>query len=153
MFVAQPFNVLTDHPSWNEIATLIRFSLVVAPSSGQAGCDQLYVPEIIHNVTLTAGCGPPLVRKSVYGIIMNLLQALYISRTEESVGPELLELINECATPARLRLFGLRRDTSTSEYTNWDSSSDKETLDTLEELTQFLVKIMEIGSGSKGIQE
>ncbi|KNZ78617.1 Neurofibromin [Termitomyces sp. J132] len=151
MFVSQPFNVLTDHPSWNEIATLIRFSLVVAPSSGQAGCDQLYVPEIIHNVTLTAGCGPPLVRKSVYGIIMNLLQALYISRTEETVGPGLLELINECATPARLRLFGLRRDTSTSEYTNWDPASDKETLDTLEELTQFLAKIMEIGSGSKGL--
>ncbi|KAG6919754.1 hypothetical protein DXG01_001588 [Tephrocybe rancida] len=151
MFVAQPFNNLTDHPSWNEIATLIRFSLVVAPSTGQAGCDQLYVPEIIHNVTLTAGCGPPLVRKSVYGIIMNLLQALYISRTEESVGPELLELINDCTTPAKLRLFGLKRETSTSEYTNCDPSSDKENLDTQEELTQFLVKIMEVGSGSKGL--
>ncbi|KAG6877669.1 hypothetical protein C0993_005168 [Termitomyces sp. T159_Od127] len=152
IFVAQPFNVLTDHPNWNEIATLTRFSLVVAPSSGQAGCDQLYVPEIIHNVTLTAGCGVSLVRKSVYGIIMHLLQALYISRTEESVGPGLLELINECATPAKLRLFGLKRDTSTSEYTNWDPASDKETLDTLEELTQFLAKIMEVGSGSKGVR-
>ncbi|KAG6896188.1 hypothetical protein C0992_009811 [Termitomyces sp. T32_za158] len=151
MFVAQPFNVLTDHPNWNEIATLTRFSLVVAPLSGQAGCDQLYVPEIIHNVTLTAGCGLSLVRKSVYGIIMNLLQALYISRTEESVGPGLLELINECATPARLRLFGLKRDTSTSEYTNWDTAGEKETLDILEELTQFLAKIMEVGSGSKGL--
>ncbi|KAG6854444.1 hypothetical protein C0991_006523 [Blastosporella zonata] len=151
MFVAQPFNVLTDHPSWNEIATLIRFSLVVAPSTGQAGCDQLYVPEIIHNVTLTAACGPPLVRKSVYGIIMNLLQALYISRTEESVGPELLELINECTSPSTLRLFGLKRETSTSEYTNCDPSNDKESLDTQEELTEFLVKIMEVGSGSKGL--
>ncbi|KAG6811909.1 hypothetical protein H0H92_005307 [Tricholoma furcatifolium] len=151
MFVAQPFNILTEHPCWNEIATLIRFSLVVAPSTGQAGCDQLYVPEIIHNVTLTAGCGVPIVRKSVYGIIMNLLQALYISRTEESVGPELLELINECTTPAKLKLFGLRRETSTSEYANYDPTSDKETLDNLEELTQFLARIMEVGAGSKGL--
>ncbi|KAG6849386.1 hypothetical protein H0H93_008893 [Arthromyces matolae] len=150
MYVAQPFNVLTDHPSWNEIATLIRFALVVAPSTGHAGCDQLYVPEILHNVTLVAGCGPALVRKSVYGIVMNLLQALYTSRTEESVGPGLLELINDCTTPAKLRLFGLKRETSTSEYTNWDPANDKEILDVLEELSEFLLKITEVGSGSIG---
>ncbi|GLB34218.1 putative GTPase-activator protein for Ras-like GTPases [Lyophyllum shimeji] len=151
VFMAQPFNVLSDHPNWNEISTLIRFSLVVAPSSGQAGCDQLYVPEIIHNVTLVAGCGPPLVRKSVYGIIMNLLQALYISRTEESVGPPLLELIKECTTPAKLQLFGLRRETPTSEYTNLDPANDKECLEIQERLTEFLVQVMEVGSGSQGL--
>ncbi|KAF8076811.1 hypothetical protein FPV67DRAFT_1605221 [Lyophyllum atratum] len=151
VFMTQPFNVLADHPNWNEISTLIRFSLVVAPSSGQAGCDQLYVPEIIHNVTLVAGCGPPLVRKSVYGIIMNLLQALYISRTEESLGPQLLRLINECTTPEKLRLFGLRRETPTSEYTNCDPKDDKDCLDTQEHLTEFLIQVMEVGSGSKGL--
>ncbi|KAG6857004.1 hypothetical protein H0H87_011098 [Tephrocybe sp. NHM501043] len=82
---------------------------------------------------------------------MNLLQALYTSRTEESVGPELLELINECTTPAKLKLFGLKRETSTSEYTNYDPDTDKEILDTQEQLTEFLVKIMEVGSGSKGL--
>ncbi|KAG5648702.1 hypothetical protein DXG03_000049 [Asterophora parasitica] len=151
VFVTQPFNVLTEHPNWNEISTLIRFCLVVAPSSGLAGCDQLYVPEIIHSVTIVAGCGPPLVRKSVYGIVMNLLQALYISRTEESVGPPLLELIKECTTSAKLRLFGLKRKTPTSEYTNFDAPNDKEYLDTQEELTKFLIQVMEAGSGTRGL--
>ncbi|KAG5638080.1 hypothetical protein H0H81_001930 [Sphagnurus paluster] len=151
VYVSQPFKVLTEHPNWNEISTLIRFSLVVAPSSGHAGCDQLYVPEIIHNVTLVAGCGPPLVRKSVYGIVMNLLQALYTSRTDESVGAPLLRLIEECTTSDQLRLFGLRRETPTSEYTNWDPMNDKECLDIQERLTEFLIRVMEVGSGSRGL--
>ncbi|RDB19915.1 Neurofibromin [Hypsizygus marmoreus] len=142
---------LTDHPNWNEIQVLIRFSLVVGPSSGQAGCDLLYVPEIIHIVTLAAGFGPPLIRKSVYGIVMNLLQALYISRTADAMGPELLQLITDCTSAEKLQLFGLRRDTPTSDYMNVDPASDKECLDTQEHLTQFLLKVMEVSSGSIGL--
>lgn len=145
------FNSLTDHPSWNEISTLVRFALVVGPSSGQAGSDQLYVPEIIHIVTIVAGFGSPLVRKSVYGIVINLLQALYISRTEESTGPDLLQFTNECSSSSVLQLFGLRRETPTSEYANFDPFNDKECLDIQERLTEFLLRIMEVGSGSIGM--
>jgi len=143
-------NSLTDHPNWNEISTLIRLALVTGPSSAHPTSSQLYVPEIIHLVTLVAGFGPALVRKSVYGIIMNLLQSLYVSHAEED-RTDLMELITECTQPATLCLFGLRRETPTSEYTNLDPTNDKDALDTQERLVDFLVRIMEATSGSKGL--
>jgi hypothetical protein len=143
-------NDLTDHPHWNEIATLVQFTLVVGPSSGQAGCDQLFVPELIHLVSIVAGVGPVVVRKSVHGIIVNLLQALYNSRTEESLGPELLHLITSCASPEKLRLFGLSRETTTSEYTVIDPTNATEILDTHERLIEFLLQIMKVASMSQG---
>jgi len=147
------FNDLTDHPHWNEIATLIRLALVVGPSSGQAGCDQLFVPELIHIVSLVAGSGPVLIRKSVHGIIVNLLQALYNSRMEESLGLEYLPLITDCASSEKLQLFGLSRETSTSEYTAVDPLSATDALDNHERLTEFLLQIMKVASMSQGIFE
>jgi hypothetical protein len=81
-------NSLSKHPNWNEISTLIWLALVVGSQSKQSGQNQLYVPEIVHLVTLVAGEGPSLVRKSVYGIVFNLLQCLYISRPDDVPGPE-----------------------------------------------------------------
>jgi len=143
-------NTLTDHPNWHEISTLTRLALVAGPSPSQTNSNQLYVPEIIHLVTIVAGFGPALVRKSVYGIVLNLLQSLYVSRTEES-GADLLQLITECTQPSTLCLFGLRRETPTSEYTNVDPANDKDALDTQELLIDFLVRILEVTSGSKGV--
>lgn len=143
-------NSLTDHPNWNEISTLIRLALVAGHSSAHTSSNQLYVPEIIHLVTIVAGFGPALVRKSVYGIIMNLLQSLYVSNTEGS-RTDLLQLITECTHPATLYLFGLRRETPTSEYTSVDPANDKDALDTQERLIDFLVRILETTSGSNGV--
>jgi neurofibromin 1 len=102
-------------------------------------------------VTLTVGEGPALVRKSVYGIIINLLQALYLSRTDDISAPEVLRLIDDCSTPATLKLFGLMRETPTSEYTKYDAPSDKEHLDNMEAFVQLLMRIGEVASGSRGI--
>lgn len=81
---------------------------------------------------------------------MNLLQSLHVSRTDESMGPDLLNLIDDFTKPETLRLFGLRRETPTSEYTNFDAINDKEYLDNQELLSEFLVRILEVTSGSKG---
>lgn len=144
-------NSLSEHPNWNEISTLIRLALVVGSQSKQSGQNQLYVPEIVHLVTLVAGEGPSLVRKSVYGIVINLLQCLYISRPDDVPGPELLQFINDCTLPSTLQLFGLRRETPTSEYIKWDPANDKEALDNQEQLTQLLVRILEMTAGSRGL--
>jgi len=108
------------------------------------------VPEVIHLTTLVAGVGQISVRKSVYGVIMNLLQSLYMSRSDDIPAEELLQLMKECTTPTKLKIFGLLRDTPSSEYGMVDHTSDKEYLDTLEDLTLLLAKIMELASGSTG---
>lgn len=144
-------NLLVEHPNWAEISTLIRLSLVVGSQSTQAGTNYVYVPEILHLVSLIAAEGPILVRKSVYGIVVNLLQSLYIARPDDSTEPALMQLINECSLPETLKLFGLKRETSSSEYTGVDFPGDKENVDNAEKLVALLVSILEVSSGSVGL--
>jgi hypothetical protein len=135
---------------WNEIAILVRLVYVAGNQSKQVTHHQLYVPEIMHVVSFIAGIGPTLIRKSVYGIIMDLLQSLYLTRPEDASAPKFLNLINECTQLETLQLFGLTRSTSTSDYTDFDPTSDKMLLDTLERLSRLLVRVVEIASGSIG---
>ena len=147
----KPSNTLPEHQNWNEISTLIRLALVVGSQSTHSGQNYLYVPEIIHLVSLVAGDGPSLVRKSVYGIIMNLLQSLYISRPDDRAETELVQLINDCTLPENLQLFGLRRETLTAEYSNTELSGERASLDTQEKMTQLLLRIMTVTAGSTGM--
>ncbi|CAA7259350.1 unnamed protein product [Cyclocybe aegerita] len=144
-------NTLLEHPNWNEVSTLIRLSLVISSQSTQSGHNYLYVPEIVHLVSLTAAEGPSLVRKSVYGIIMNLLQSLYIARPDDSTEPGLIQLTNDCTSAETLRLFGLRRETPTSEYTNIDPVNEKDCLDAQEQLAQLLIRILNVSAGTIGL--
>ncbi|KAJ3504772.1 hypothetical protein NLJ89_g7765 [Agrocybe chaxingu] len=144
-------NTLLEHPNWNEVSTLIRLSLVIGSQSTQSGHNYLYVPEVVHLVSLTAAEGPSLVRKSVYGITMNLLQSLYIARPDDSTEPGLMQLINHCTSAETLRLFGLQRETPTSEYTNVDPVNEKDCLDTQEQLAQLLIRILNVSAGTTGL--
>ncbi|KAL0576959.1 Ras GTPase activating protein ira2 [Marasmius crinis-equi] len=140
------------NPAWTEVATLIRIAMVGGFEANQPVHNQLYVPEVIHIVTLVAGIGATIVRKSVYGIIVNLVQCLYLARTEESAAPELAQLILDCSQPDILQLFGLSRATATSEYSSSDVSLEnvKESIEVQERLTVFLLRIMSVCAGSRG---
>ena len=65
--------------------------------------------------------------------------------------PELMQLINDCAMPENLRLFGLRRETPTAEYSNMELNSEKASLDTQEKLMKLLLRIMTVSAGSPGM--
>ncbi|KAH7887502.1 hypothetical protein F5I97DRAFT_2056906 [Phlebopus sp. FC_14] len=147
----KPPRTLPESTHWNEIATLTRFALVASNHSKQAAFDQVYVPDICHIVTLVAGTGQTLVRKSVYGVIMNFLQSLFLARADDASGPDLRALIDELVTVEILQLFGLTRQSSTSEYSDYDPPNDKAAIDTLEALTRLLTRIMEVTAGSNGL--
>lgn len=109
----------------------------------------LFVPEIMHIVTLIAATGQLYVRGTVYGIITHLLHALYSLRlTDSTASPEIQNMIDECVTSEGLRLFGLAKPTPTSEYMLYDPPSVKCLIDDLESLTRLLLRIMETISGS-----
>ena len=144
-----------EHQNWNEISTLIRLTLVVGSQSTNCGQTYVFVPEVVHLVSLVAGEGATLVRKSVYGTIMNLLQSLYTSRPEDNTVTELKQLIDDCILPETLKLFGLRREKPTSEYTSFDLSKvdvsyEKNVLDTHERLVQLLIRLLEVSAGTRG---
>jgi hypothetical protein len=147
----KPTKTLVDNPHWAEIAALTRLAFVAGNHSKQALHTQLYIPEIVHLVTLTAGIGPTFVRKSVYGIVLNYLQSLYSARSDDEELLEVFLLIEEFTKPAILSLFGLARTTSTSEYTDLNPANDNAFLETQEGLTQLLIRVMETTAGTKGM--
>ncbi|CAK5277391.1 unnamed protein product [Mycena citricolor] len=148
---------LLEYPNWPEISTLIRLSHVAGYQVTSAGSTNsrhhnlLYVPEILHLVTLTASAGPALVRKSVYGTVIKLLQVIHAGRTEESPSPGLTHLIEEFEDNETLRLFGLTRMSPTSEYIVVDVATDVQKVDNQEKLTVLLVKILDVAAGSRGL--
>ncbi|KAK0461601.1 uncharacterized protein EV420DRAFT_1526161 [Desarmillaria tabescens] len=144
---------LVDNPHWNEVATLSRICLHAGYQSRQPSHNQLYVPEIVHVTMMIAGVGSIIVRKAMYGIAMNLLQSMYIARSEDSANPlsELSQLLNEFSESGTLELFGLHRATSTSEYTTYDTTQDAMLIDNYERLARLLVRILEASAGTQGL--
>ncbi|KAJ7094350.1 hypothetical protein C8R44DRAFT_384405 [Mycena epipterygia] len=147
----KPPRTLHEYPNWPEISTLVRLCYIAGYQSQRPNHNLLYVPEILHLVTLTSGVGPALVRKSVYGIIINLLQAMYIGRTEDAPASDLLQLLEDCQSPESQKLFGLDRVTQSSEYINFDVVGDIHKVNSQEKLTELLARILEVTAGSRGL--
>ncbi|KAJ7449155.1 hypothetical protein B0H11DRAFT_2332791 [Mycena galericulata] len=147
----KPPRTLYEYPNWAEISTLVRLCHVASYQAQRPAHNLLYVPKILHLVTLTAGVGPSLVRKSVYGIVINLLQAMNIGRTEDAPASDLLQLLADCETAESQKLFGLERVTQSSEYVNFDVMGDIPKVDTQEKLTELLARFLEVTAGSRGL--
>ncbi len=147
----KPTRNLSDNVHWNEIACLTRLVLVVGNTPKNVVQCQLFVPEIMHLVTLIAATGQLYVRGTVYGIITHMLHALYSLRlTDATASPEIQLVIDECCQPEGRRLFGLSKPTPTSEFVLYDPPNGKALIDDLEALTRLLLRIMENISGTKG---
>jgi hypothetical protein len=109
----KPTRSLPDHPSWPEIAILIRFILML--SFNNRGPVKRLIPEVFHIVSLIAGVGCTVVRASVHGIIVNMLQSLCTSiplcsvpLTAANVNKLQLLLTELSESKSRL-MFGLNR--------------------------------------------
>ena len=89
-------------------------------------------------------------RKSAYGTIINLLQSLYIARPEDGES-EIKQLISDCSLPENLKLFGLQRETPTSEYAKLEPLDEKIALDTQGNLVQLLIRVLDVSAGSQGV--
>ncbi|KAJ3719315.1 hypothetical protein C8R42DRAFT_777357 [Lentinula raphanica] len=141
----------SHNTGWPEVSTLIRIALIAGTETTHPLNNQLYVPELVHIVTLVSGVGSTLIRKSVYGIVINLVQALYLSRLEDGPAPDLLQLIEQMTAHENiLNLFGLSRLTTTSEYSSLDVDKEKAIIYQQEKLTALLVRIMDVSAGCKG---
>ncbi len=149
---SKPSKSLPENVHWNEIACLTRLCLVANYLPKNAAHVHLFIAEGAHYVSLVAGTGQILVRTSVYGLVVNVLHSIYISKsTSDSVSPEIQALLEDCASPEVLKLFGLARPTSTSDYVAYDPPNDKQQLDSLEKLGNLLVRMMNCISPSQGM--
>lgn len=146
----RPTPTLVENPHWNEIAALTRLALVSTSQCKQAAQVQLFVPEIVHLVTLISSTGTVGIRLSVHGIVMNMLQTLTVGRSGETTSPEIRVLLDECASPETLRLFGLVQSIATGEYSNFEPANERVFIGYQESLTQLLARILEGIAGSRG---
>ncbi|KAG0747979.1 hypothetical protein G6F62_000155 [Rhizopus arrhizus] len=103
-----PTRSLTDHETWPEIAILVRFLLMI--SFNNRGPLRRVMSEVLNIVTLMAGIGPTLVRASVHGIIINLIQSLCTRMPVPAANVKKLQLILTELSDSKSRLlFGLNR--------------------------------------------
>lgn len=148
----KPTGTLAENPHWNEIASLSRLALVASQQSKQSNIAQFYTPELIHIITLIAATGEVVVRATVWGLVMDLLQTLWISRSSDAIaGSEIRLLHEEGSHVDQLKLFGLTRALWTNELMAYDPVTDSEVLDCQEGLTCFLIRVMEAAAQTKGV--
>lgn len=102
----KPSRSLTDHWTWNEIAILIRFVLML--SFNNRGPVKSYVPEIFHIVSLVVGVGPTIIRASVHGLVVNIIQSLCTTMPIQDANVKKLQLVLSEISDTKYRLlFGL----------------------------------------------
>lgn len=113
---------------------------------------QLFVPEVLHLVTMIVSTGPVVLRTAVHGIVTNLVQSLCVMRTDDEVGKERLRrILRDCFKPEILRLFGLAREDASSEYIAVDTATEQLSVDGLEKITLFLLEIVDAGAQTTGL--
>ena len=142
---------MADNVHWNEIACLARLLLVLNNSAKNTVQIQLFIPEIMHLVTLIAATGQLYVRCTIYAVVTHMLHGLCSLRlTDATASPELQVVLDECTQPEGMRLFGISKPSPTSEYALYDPPNGKNVIDDLEALTRLLLRIMEAIAASKG---
>lgn len=140
-----------ENPAWNEVAALTRLTLLVMYNIRVPVQTQLFVPEVLHLVTMIVSTGPVMLRTAVHGIVTNLVQSLCVMRTDDEVGKERLRrILKDCFKPEVLRLFGLAREDASSEYTAVDTATEQLSVDGLEKITLFLLDIVDAGAQTTG---
>ncbi|KAI0329579.1 hypothetical protein GY45DRAFT_1324865 [Cubamyces sp. BRFM 1775] len=148
----KPTRNLADNVHWNEIACLARLLLVLNNSAKNTVQIQLFIPEIMHLVTLIAATGQLYVRCTIYAVVTHMLHGLCSLRlTDATASPELQVVLEECTQPEGMRLFGISKPSPTSEYALYDPPNGKNVIDDLEALTRLLLRIMEAIAASKGL--
>lgn len=148
----KPTRVLTDHPTWTEIAVLLRFILML--SFNNRGPVKSYVPEIFHIISLVVGVGPTIVRASVHGLVANIVQSLCTSMPlNEGNIKKLQLLLTELSDSKSRLLFGLLKPhanafTITPETLN--DISEPIHLSSLETIVNHLLEVLQYGAPSIG---
>ncbi|KAJ1564763.1 Ras GTPase activating protein ira2 [Nowakowskiella sp. JEL0078] len=106
---------LVEHPSWVEIAVLVRFILMLS-FNNRLDVHQ-FLPEIFHIVTMLVGIGSPIVRSSIHGIVVNVIQSLSTSTNLDENGVSTLKLIlTEISQPKYRQMFNCGSESSKSAF-------------------------------------
>ncbi|KAI8137099.1 hypothetical protein BJV82DRAFT_547510 [Fennellomyces sp. T-0311] len=146
----KPTRMLTDHPTWTEIAVLVRFVLML--SFNNRGPVKSYVPEMFHIVSLVVGVGPTMIRASVHGLVVNMIQSLCTSMPLNETNVKKLQLmLTELSDSKSRLLFGLLKPHANAFTINSDTLNDITEpiqLASLETIVNQLLEVLHCGAPS-----
>jgi neurofibromin 1 len=146
--------MLDQNPAWNEICVLARINLMLSFTPANPLGAQLFLPELIHIITLLVGIGPFLVRQTIYGLFINLLQSMASSKaTDEMNATTLQQALDKAQLPVIMRCFGLVQLGSGLESLEEGTSkeeSENSRLDRVETLAKFMGEILVAAAPSPG---
>lgn len=149
----KPTRVLTDHPTWTEIAVLLRFILML--SFNNRGPVKSYVPEIFHIVSLVVGVGATMVRASVHGLVINMIQSLCTSMPlPEGNVKKLQLLLTELSDSKSRLLFGLLKPHANAFTITTETLTDTAEpiqLGSLETIVNHLLEVLYCGAPSTDV--
>jgi neurofibromin 1 len=150
----KPSAMLDQNPAWNEICVLARINLMLSFTPANPLGAQLFLPELIHIITLLVGIGPTLVRQTIYGLFINLLQSMASSKaTDEMNATTLQQALDKAQQPVIMRCFGLVQLGSGLESLDEGTSkeeSENSRLDRVETLAKFMGEILVAAAPSPG---
>ncbi|KAJ1309139.1 hypothetical protein OPQ81_004812 [Rhizoctonia solani] len=141
-----------DDIAWNEVAAITRLVYMVLQNNRPPVQILIYIPEIFYLVTVLSMAGPLLLRKTVYGILVNVVQAFLTNKhTDDETKENLRRLLNQTMDPEFQTALGITRPDTRSEFIVVDFQSDSVTMVKLEELTSYLLEIIACGASSIGL--
>lgn len=146
---------LWQNPAWIEICALTRINMLLSFEPSDSLGTRLYLPELIHIITLLVGSGSVTMRAMLYKLSVNMLQSLASSRaTDEMDGTFLRQALEKVQSEEVTRYFGLVRvgnvlegtDDGPSEYGEVDAAL----LDRVENIAGFLGDVLAAAAPNTG---
>ncbi len=150
--IPKPAKTLVDHPVWKEVAVLLRLCLTLSFDNWQLSFQ--YLPEIMYVITVTAACGPAVIRSSTHAFLVNTVQSLIGHFPLVLYDRQRLEIIlDDLSTAKYTLLFGLSRSTPDTAFSASANSAndavDALSISGLETIVTLLIEIMNL-TGSTG---
>lgn len=109
---------------------------------------QLFLPELFHVITLLLGTGSLLMRQTIYGLTVNVVQSLASSAAHGDMDASTLQcLLKRLQSKEMVARFGLILNGASFDIVKTD---DETLLTDVEEVAKFLSEVLESGAVSMG---
>jgi neurofibromin 1 len=151
----KPSITLWQNPAWIEICALTRINMLLSFQPSDSLGTRLYLPELIHIITLLVGSGSVIMRTMLYKLSVNMLQSLASSRaTEDMDGTFLRQALERAQSEEVTRCFGLVKVGNVLEGFDDGPSEHGEVnaalLDRVEHIAGFLGDVLAAAAPSTG---
>nr|XP_018259204.1 neurofibromin 1 [Kwoniella dejecticola CBS 10117]OBR81362.1 neurofibromin 1 [Kwoniella dejecticola CBS 10117] len=145
----KPSGHITENAAWPEICSLARITLILGFNPSSSLDTQLFLPELFHIITLLLGAGPVLMRQTIFGLLVNVIQSLAANPTSGDMDSTLLQnLLKRVQQPQIMAAFGLTQGQGSIELSGLPvkDETDLQLLERVEEASKFLGEVLAAGA-------